>query len=190
MSLRTTPLCVSTFTVLPEIWLVPSAGYGPLVSSGMVLQVPELLVVVLELLLVPVLPVVVVVVELLEELLELELLVPELLLELLVVVSPPPPQAARITGAPADSAPADSQRSAWRRAAAARVMVPRSWASWGPWSSSWSGALSAGLVCMHPSGLVRAGPAARVGAVPASPSAAEGQGQRGEPEAFWWPYPG
>jgi len=47
MSLRTTPLCVSTFDTMPFTVFEPSDGYGPFVSVGSArhvpLVVPELL---------------------------------------------------------------------------------------------------------------------------------------------------
>src|SRR4051812_45014604 len=42
ISLRTTPLCVSTLTMPPLLLLVPSAGDGPPVSSGLTEQLASL----------------------------------------------------------------------------------------------------------------------------------------------------
>lgn len=44
MSLRTTPVAVSAFDVTPEEVLVPSAGYGPLVSLEGTVQLDDVLV--------------------------------------------------------------------------------------------------------------------------------------------------
>jgi hypothetical protein len=128
MSLRTTPLCVSTFELAPLDELVPSAGYGPLVSDASATQVP-LVLELLELLLED---------EVEDALLEVEPVLELELDEVVPVVVPvplepePPPQLARSAVAPAPPI----QAIALRRATTCLEMVWRSNARPRSWSSS------------------------------------------------------
>ena len=115
MSWRTMPARIRALATPLTDELVPSAGYGPPVSSGMTLQVALLAVV-------PVVPV-----------LPLPLVVAVVAL-VLVVPALPPPQLASGRLAAVAAAPANSQRSDWRRLVVRLSIASMSSARLCPWA--------------------------------------------------------